>query len=732
MTNPPPPFRVPGDNEPDDNGQQQGQYGPPQGDPQAFTPPYGMPAPHNPQQPPPVQQQGWSPPQDQQWQPPQQDQQWQPGPSDQQQWQPPPQGQRWQPGPSDQQQWQPPQQDQQWAPPPPGPQQFGAPPAPPGGEQPPFVPPQSSAPRSSPVPQQSFGEPQSQPQWSSGGGVATPPAAFPPGGSTGFDSGPGGMPPSGPALGHRSGPGPGPGGFPPPGPPPTPSAPPVRPQDRHLGPPRAHRPPGHKRSVLLPVALAALLVAGVSIPAAAKQAQKEVGGSSAGDPLAKAEVIWSIREGRDGPATPVAKIGEEKLSRTGVWYTDKTVVIAEARRLAAYNLDTGAQAWEYTSSDGEFVCNVDVQSDARQAIVAFGGADDCSTLEGIDIVAGKKMWSTSAKEEKSDSGVPDLGDFTKFNMSKPIVVSGGVAVFDDVAYQTSDGRKLWSTESALGEDCSTLSGGYSGGAKLVVMASCGGGFDSDSTVAELDPMTGKAKWTFDAPSGSFSDTVSVVSTDPVMIMKAPLLGMGDASPEITVLDDQGREAFKITDGYPVVAPRGSDVATDTVPVLATDTTIFVPGSDRSGSFGGILDGANLITAYDRATGRKLWTQNMAVGSKIFKLKSQGSIFPIRVEDSGDLLVLVQDGGATSLRPMSLIRVSAKDGSMTNLKELPKRVTVAKLALMRGALVHEQDGRVYLTGYPAGKDPALEDLPVKNVLGQAVHYDMSTYRVIAMQ
>lgn len=739
MTNPPPPFQVPDGNDPDDNGQQYappqgqqpGQFGPPQGDPQAFTPPYGVPSPHAPQQ-----QQAWSPPQDQQqWQPPQQDQAWQPPAPQQGQWQPPAaqQDQQWQPPPPQQgQQWQPPapQQDQQWAPPPPAQQQFGPPQ---GVEQPPYVPPQSSAPQSSP--QQSFGDPQSPPQWSSDAGFAAPPMAaagagaasapFPPGGPTGFDSGPG----SGMPMGHRSGPGHGGGGFPPP----AAYGPPARPQDVHLGPPR-HRPQKHKRSVRLPVLLGAVLVAGVAIPAAAKQAEKEVGASSAGEPLAKAEVAWSIREGRDGPATPAAKIGEEKLNRTGVWYTDTTVVIAEARRLAAYKLDTGALAWEYASSAGEFVCDVDMQGDAKQAIVAFGGQDDCSTLEGIDITAGKKMWSTPTEKEKSDSDIPDLGSFGGYNMSKGIVVSGGVAVYEDVAYQTSDGRKLWSAESALGEDCSTSSGGFTGGAKLVVMASCGGGLDSASTVAELDPMTGRAKWTYDVPPAGTFGTVTVVSTDPVAVMKTQtsMNIKNPPPPELTFLDDQGREAFKVGDLHAVVAPRGSaEAATGAVPILSTDKVVYVPSSDMSGFFGSGRDVANQLTAYDRATGQKLWTQNVASGSQTFKFKYQGSVFPIRVEESGDVLVLVQDGGIANLRPMNLVRVSAKDGSMTNLKELPKRVTVA-MGLMSGVLVHEKDGRVYLAGYPKGPNPLLDDLPIKNALGQAVHYDMSSYRLIVMQ
>ncbi|WTW96511.1 PQQ-like beta-propeller repeat protein [Streptomycetaceae bacterium NBC_01309] len=713
MSNPPPPpFQVPDDNDPAQNQQpfvppqvqqnwqhqaqppgQQAQHGPPQGDPQAFTPPYGQPTPYNPQQP--------QAPQTPQWQPPQQAQQWQP--------------------PQQDQQWQPPQQDQQFAPPP-GPQAQSP--------QPPYVPPQ----------------PFQQPQWSNSGGLADTsaaggagaagaafsPAAMPPpmGPPSGFDSGPGSsMPPAGPPTGYRSGPGHG-SGFPPPAaPPPGSYGPPARPQEVQLGPPRAPRPRKHKRSYLLPTAVAALLVAAVTAPAAIKQAERNPTATNAGKPLAKGEVLWSIREGRDGPVTPQPpKSAQPVLQRPGTWYTDQNVVIAEAKRLAAYDLGTGQLAWEY-SSDGQFVCDVDLQGDSKQAFVAFGDEKACENLEAIDVVAGKKIWS--AKLEKASGDTPDLGDFG-YNTSTGIAVSGGVAVFDGQAFRASDGRKLWSADTALGEDCSISTGGFAGGARLVVIASCGG-YGGESTAMELDPTTGRPRWQFDVPAGGIGDNVEVVSTDPVMIMKSPLLLSG-ASSEITVLDDQGREAFKITDGNPVAAPRGSTSAmSGTIPILATDKVIYVPGSDRSGELAKLssLEGANQLTAYDRGTGQKLWTQSVASGSSLFTMKSQGQIFPIRVEDSGDLLLLVQDGGATRGRPMNLIRVAAKDGSMTNLKELPNRATVAK-GLMYGVLVHEKDGRVYVTGYPVADNPAYEALPIKNALGQAVHYDMSSYRVIAMQ
>ncbi|NUS45650.1 MAG: PQQ-binding-like beta-propeller repeat protein, partial [Mycobacteriaceae bacterium] len=613
-----------------------------------------------------------------------------------------------------------------------------------GAQQQPFAPPQQPY-----VPPQ-----QAQPQWSSGGGFVDTPAAagagaapfapssMPPpmGPPTNYDSGPGPgnmPPPAGPPTSYDSGPGS--GNMPPPmgsptsyapGPAPDGSRsgfpshasqmPPRRPNGRiQLGPPRAPRPVKYKRSWLLPIAVGALLVAAAAIPTALKEADKEPT-TSLGAAQAKAEVMWSIREGRDGPATDE----KSRLQRTGVWFTDQNVVIAESKRIAAYNQDTGALAWEYSSPDGEFVCDVDLQGDSKQAFVAFGGEKDCSVVEAIDLAAGKKIWS--AKAESADNGTSDIdlgdyGDFDKYNVGQTtgIAVAGGVAVFNGQAFQVSDGKKLWDAAKALPAECTMPE--FTGGAKLVALC--------DSTVSELDPLTGRSKWTYQAPTGDMFSSVKVASTDPVVVMRSQLTG--NTAPVVAVLNDQGKEAYQITDGHPVIAPRGSlEAMSGTVPLLSTDKVLYVPGSDMSASFHTGGDTANQLSAYDRATGRKLWTKTLADGmSALGLVKTQGKLFPVRVEQSGDLLVLVEAAGGA--KPLNLVRVSAADGSMTNLKEFPGTVTSAKV-LMYGVVVHENNGRLFLVAYPRTPDPSLEKMKITNYLGQTVHYNMSPYRIITMQ
>ncbi|MGR7000085.1 hypothetical protein ACU686_21670 [Yinghuangia aomiensis] len=77
---------------------------------------------------------------------------------------------------------------------------------------------------------------------------------------------------------------------------------------------------------------------------------------------------------------------------------------------------------------------------------------------------------------------------------------------------------------------------------------------------------------------------------------------------------------------------------------------------------------NQITAYDRESGKKLWTKTVE-GTNTVGMKQQAKVYPIRVDENGDVLV----AAAGMARPIHLVKLSASDGTVTNLKEFPGRV-----------------------------------------------------------
>ncbi|MEU8133866.1 PQQ-binding-like beta-propeller repeat protein [Streptodolium elevatio] len=465
--------------------------------------------------------------------------------------------------------------------------------------------------------------------------------------------------------------------------------------------------------MLLPSAVVALLVAAAAVPGVLQQADKDLSGGLA-DPLTTGDIQWSIRENRDGPATPK----DAPLARTGAWLTDSTVVVAEAQRLVSYDLESGKTVWEYKSPKGEFVCDVTPQSTSKYALAAFGTGQNCSSLEAVDLKTGKQVWAKSAVAAQDDPDLQLPPSLAGMGLSTGIAVSGDTAVFDGQAYKVTDGKPLWSAADALPEGCSIEE--VVGGARLVAKWTCG--FRGPTSFGELDAATGRPKWTYETTASSLMNEVSIAAVDPVMIKEGSPLGR--EAPKVVVLDDKGEESYQLKDGHPVINALGSnDAIMGASPVLATDKILYVPGSDGSATLNVGAFMPNQIYAIDRATGERLWTQTIA-GTKSVGFKSQGQLYPIRVEESGDLLVLE----ASAAKPMHLLRFSAADGSITNLKELPGRAAYAK-GFMMAPVVFEKDGRVMFVAQGAEKTG---DLRTRDILGRAVDTDMSYYRVIMLK
>ncbi|MGR7000083.1 hypothetical protein ACU686_21660 [Yinghuangia aomiensis] len=115
-------------------------------------------------------------------------------------------------------------------------------------------------------------------------------------------------------------------------------------------------------------------------------------------PAARSDVMWSIMEHRDGPASP----DKVALQRPGAWFTDKTVVVAEAARLVSYNQETGKTEWEYPAPDGAQVCDVTPQTDTPWPWPRLARTASASSLVAVDLKTGKKVWSVDTGTDPDD------------------------------------------------------------------------------------------------------------------------------------------------------------------------------------------------------------------------------------------------------------------------------------------------------------------------------------------
>ncbi|NUP32606.1 MAG: PQQ-binding-like beta-propeller repeat protein [Streptomycetaceae bacterium] len=432
------------------------------------------------------------------------------------------------------------------------------------------------------------------------------------------------------------------------------------------------------------------IVAALAVSGLAKQVGKDHTGGL-GDAQAKAVVQWSIQDGRDGPAVDP---GIPSLVTPGAWFSGGNIVVTESGRVVAYNRATGKTEWEHPAPSGLFVCGAGEGDTDGIVVVAYGTKEDCSTIEGIDLAKGDKVWSQTVKNAGLGTG-------------DDIAVSGSTVVVNGQAYSMKNGSPLWDSKATFGGSC--FGAKYTGGAALVAMGTC----KSVTSVYAVDPATGKAKWQYDLKSkGSVGVGSSVVSTSPVVIAERPVGSIQDA-PTLTVLDDQGKPAFNVTDGHPITGLMEAGP-----PYLASDKLLFVPGSDMSGSFGTGAVSANQIVAVDRATGKTVWTMSVSTGMKAFGITTQGEIRPVRVEENGDLLALVT-GGQSAFKPAHLVRFAAADGKITNLKEYPVKASVAG-AFMTDTVFREKDGQFFYVGYSRSAEFSLKSAA-----------DYPQYRVIAM-
>ncbi|MGR7000084.1 hypothetical protein ACU686_21665 [Yinghuangia aomiensis] len=64
------------------------------------------------------------------------------------------------------------------------------------------------------------------------------------------------------------------------------------------------------------------------------------------------------------------------------------------------------------------------------------------------------------------------------------------------------------------------------------------------------------------------DDIKIAAVDPVMVMQSQAMGLGKGPPTVVVLDDSGKEKFRLQD-HPVINPPGTSISA-TAPALATD------------------------------------------------------------------------------------------------------------------------------------------------------------------
>lgn len=531
-------------------------------------------------------------------------------------------------------------------PPPQGPPQTPPPPQgpPSGSPQPGYGYPQQAPPPQQPGP---YGQPQPGPYGQQPGPYASGPYASGPYGGQPQQPGPYGQQPG---YGYPQPQFPGAPGTPPPG-------------------PGSRNPSKGKPVVIISAAVAVLLAIGGTVWAVSggdeKKAKKPVAQQTGDDPEPQpsgAPVNPGDGEG-DGGSDPEdlnegRKSGESKVlwykeapdapgsgaDAPGMWITDKTAVKAAYKELSAYNVADGKPTWEPLVFPQK-ICAVTSEktSDDKVVIAYMSGSSDrakCNQLQLVDLDTGEKGWT-----QKVDDGA--LFDSV---LSLEMTLSGNTLMVgrsqSGTAFDVTSGEKMYDKRK-YGEAC--FPAAFAGGERLIQVASCGaGGNNEHDEVQELDPKTGKVKWTQKFDKGWRVERA--YSVDPVVIYSTnkdkkawniSTLGAGGSiRSQVSVDEDFGAQC-----GWAILARdlQGCEG------VVVDGDTLYLPTKATTG--------ANEVVAVSLATGKEKWRVKSPVANSMVPMKVEGGKLIAYVEpsyDGGGRIVSVATTGG-SHKPVTLLQ-----------------------------------------------------------------------------
>ncbi|MGW4021019.1 outer membrane protein assembly factor BamB family protein [Streptomyces sp. NPDC005009] len=537
---------------------------------------------------------------------------------------------------------------------------FGAPQDPPpgGGFGAPQTPP--SPPQGPPAgaPQPGYGYPQQQPPQQPGPYNSGP-----------YASGPYGQPQQPGPYGQPQQPGPygqQPGyGYPPQ--PQFPGAPGTPPP----GGPGSRSPFKGKPAMIIGAAVAALLVIGGTVwavsgddgkkdkkPVAKQTDDPEPGGSSGapvnpgdgsgdggedpenlneGRKAGESKVLW-YKEAPDAPGSGA--------DAPGMWVTDKTAVKAAYKELLAYNVGDGKPTWDTIAFPQEICAVTQGKTADDKVVIAYkSGKNDsaeCNQLQLVDLNTGEKGW----KQEVADGALFDSSLSIEMSLTGNTLMVGRSQ--SGTAYDVTSGKKLFDAKKYGDAPC--FPAAFAGGERLLQVASCGaGGTNEHDELQELDPKTGKVKWTQKFDKGwRIERTYSV---DPVVVYstneekKAWNIsvftgGSGKFRSEVTVDED-----FAPGCGWAILARdlQGCEGA------VVDGNTLYLPTEATTG--------ANEIVAISLDNGKERWRVKSPAEESMQPMKIEGGKLIAYVEpsyDAGGQVVAIPVGGSDH-KPAGLMR-----------------------------------------------------------------------------
>ncbi|KUN37815.1 hypothetical protein AQJ30_16200 [Streptomyces longwoodensis] len=397
---------------------------------------------------------------------------------------------------------------------------------------------------------------------------------------------------------------------------------------------------------------------------------------NAGRKAGEAKVLW-YKEAPDAPAS-----GAEA---PGMWITGTTAVKAAYKEVVGYKVADGTPAWA-TVTLPQKVCAVTRQKTADDKVVVayMSGTSDrakCNQLQQLDLNTGAKGWTAVV----ADGALFDSAIDIELSLAGNTLVVGRSQ--SGTAYDVRTGKKLWDKKN-YGDSCFPTA--FAGGTRLVSVASCDAtGAKEHEELQELDPATGKAKWTREFAKGW--RVARTFSLDPLVVYST---NQDKNTWNISTFKADGTARSQVAfDGNFAPECQSAILQRDLTGcqgVAADADTLYLPTDAKSGP--------NEIVAIDLSSGKQKWRVKSPADETMLPVRLEGGALVAYVEPSYDAA-----GQVVSIPTAGTAHTPAK------LLQLPASTTALESSFYARDLAWT-DGRFYLSSTRLnGADDAKEKL-----------------------
>ncbi|WP_424920693.1 PQQ-binding-like beta-propeller repeat protein [Streptomyces sp. wa13] len=355
---------------------------------------------------------------------------------------------------------------------------------------------------------------------------------------------------------------------------------------------------------------------------------------NAGRKDGEAKVLWLTKNDVDLPRN-----GKDVY---GPWIVGDTIVKGMYRSVNGYSVADGKQKWSLALPADMCAAPGNPTADGKIVIGVMNGTTekaDCADLQMIDLNTGKAGWKTSVKKNGTWDLMSDIG----LAISGDTVTVGRTS--NSNAYRVSDGKELFGNPSG---NCKPFA--FAGGPKLIAATSCRTDDvnNPQHQIQEIDPTTGKAKWSYQPKRGW--EVEKVYSVNPLVVS---LTQREEKKWGILALKENGtlRSQLISDKGDNPSVDCGSDFAIfgeklEGCSGIAADANTFymMTEDDTSGS-----GRTNKVIAFDLNTGKTKWKSAAPAERTMKPLRMEGGNVLVYLEPSydkgGAIATIAPTGGA---------------------------------------------------------------------------------------